>query len=53
MFSEAKLLEVTLSNLYRVELIWDTVISHFLEVRVKPCHQCIFLYILQWELLGY
>ena len=53
MFSEAKLLEVTLSNLYRVELLWDTVITHFLEVRVKPCRQCILLHILPWQPLGY
>ena len=38
MFSEAKLLEVTLSNLYRIELIWEVVVPHFMQVRVEPFH---------------
>ena len=38
MFSEAKLLEVTLANFSRLELILDKVIAHFM--RVSPCAWC-------------
>lgn len=38
MFSEAKLLEVTLANFSRLDLIWDKVIPHFM--RVSPCFCC-------------
>jgi hypothetical protein len=36
MFSEAKLLEVTLSNLYRIELIWEVVVPHFMQGTKQP-----------------